>query len=268
MEETIAFVIRYGYAVLFVAVLAEQIGLPLPALPMLLAAGALAREGELGLAGVIGVAVLAAMLADLFWYAVGKHSGARVLAFLCKLSLEPDSCVRRTETSFGRHGARALLVAKFVPGLNTAAPPLAGMLGMPLARFLAFDGAGAFIWVLAFVTPGYVFADQLHLVLEWATGLGGSLFAIAVGALALYLGLKYWARWRFMHDLRVRRIDPVVLHARIEAGEHVVVVDLRHAMEVEASPQRIPGSLHIPFEDLDLRLAEIPPDREIVLYCT
>lgn len=268
MEEALDFVVRHGYAVLFVAVLAEQIGLPLPALPILLAAGALARQGELSLGPVIAVTVVAALLADLVWFAIGRKSGARVLSLLCKLSIEPDSCVRRTENSFAKHGARALLVAKFIPGLNTAAPPLAGMLGMPVSRFLWCDGIGALLWALAFTLPGFVFADQLHFAAAWAASLGGSLVLVAIGALALYLALKFWARWRFLRDLRVRRIEPVELAALIDERRELAIVDLRHGVEVEADPVHIPGALHIPFEDLDARFTEIPPDREIILYCT
>src|SRR5947209_14628312 len=139
MNESIEFVLRHGYALLFLWIFAEQGALPLPSIPLLLAAGALVREGRMNGALAIGCGVAAALLADNIWFQLGRHRGAAVLRFLCRIALEPDSCVRRTEGAFLRYGSRSLLLAKFVPGLNAAAAPLAGISGMRLGRFLWFD---------------------------------------------------------------------------------------------------------------------------------
>jgi membrane protein DedA with SNARE-associated domain len=154
LNEPIQFLLQHGYVLLFAWVLIEQMGLPVPAVPLLIAAGALAGSGRINLTVAMGLAIIAVLLADVFWYYLGRYRGGRVLKLLCRISLEPDSCVRRTEDVFARHGAHSLLIAKFVPGLNTAAPTLAGIFRMPLARFMVFDGLGAFFWVSTFAGLG------------------------------------------------------------------------------------------------------------------
>ncbi len=268
MDDAIHFLLQHGYIVLFAWVLAEQIGLPLPAVPFLFAAGALGGSGRLNLGLAIGVAVLASLLSDVIWYEIGRRRGSRVLQLLCRISLEPDSCVRRTEDVFARHGARSLLVAKFIPGLSTAAPPLAGIFHMRLRRFLLFDGLGAFIWAGAFAGLGYVFSDQLERLAAYAVQMGASLAAVLGGCLALYILWKYVQRHRFLRQLRIARIAPEELKRRLDEGDNVMIVDLRHSLDFEAEPYTIPGALRLPPEELEHRHHEIPRDRDIVLYCT
>ncbi len=267
MQETLDFLTRHGYAVLFLWVFTEQAGVPLPAAPALLAAGALAGAGRLSLAGVVAVALLAAMAADSLWYEIGRRRGGRVLNSLCRISLEPDSCVRRTEETFARHGARSLLVAKFVPGLSTVAPPLAGIFRMRFGRFLLFNTAGTLIWVGGFAGAGYAFGGQIERLAAGASGMGTWLFAALVGALVAYVLGKYVQRRRFIATLRVARMTPEELKRRMDAGEDIVVVDLRHSLDFEAEPEKIPGALHLKPEDLEQRHEEIPRDRDVVLYC-
>lgn len=268
MNETTEFLVRHGYLLLFGMVLAEQMGLPLPAIPLLLAAGALSGTGRLNLGVSVGLAVVAALAGDVTWYYIGKIKGGRVLSFLCRISLEPDTCVRKTEETFAKRGAKTLVTAKFVPGLSTIAPPLAGMFGMRLGRFIAYDTLGTLLWVLAYIMTGYIFADQIEAATEYALQFGSWLFAFVLAALAGYLGWKYYQRQRFIAKLRVDRIQPEELKRRLEAGEDVVVVDLRHSMEFEAEPRTIPGALRMTTEEVEARHDEIPRDREIVLYCT
>ncbi len=268
VDEAIQFLVRQGYTVLFVWVLVEQIGLPLPAIPLLLAAGALAGAGRLNIAIAIGVAVLAALLSDIVWYQIGRHRGSRVLQLLCRISLEPDWCVRRTEDVFARHGARSLLVAKFIPGLNTVAPPLAGIFRMRLPRFLLFDSLGALLWAGGFAGLGYLFSQQLERVAASALRLGTSLVGVLVGGLAAYIIWKYVQRQRFLRQLRIARISPEELKRKLDAGEDVVIVDLRHSLDFQAKPHTIPGALRLPVEELEQRHHEIPSNRDIVLYCT
>jgi len=268
MDETIRFLLHHGYVVLIAWVFAEQMGLPIPSMLGLLAAGALAGSGQLKLALVVLFPVSGALLADVIWYELGKYRGAKILNLLCRISLEPDSCIRNTENRFARSGAKALMIAKFVPGLSTAAPPLAGMFGMRFTRFLAFDGAGALFYNGVFVFFGYVFSHQLEDVAQIALGLGAGLLALVAGGLLLYIGWKYFQRQRFLRTLRVLRITPEELKQRIDAGEDVTVVDLRHSMDFEADPNTIPGAYALPSEELDNRYREIPADREIILYCT
>jgi len=191
VDDVFRFLVRHGYAMLFAWVAAEQIGFPVPAIPLLLAAGALAGAGKLNLGLVIGTAVLASILSDVAWYEVGRRKGMKVLNLLCRMSLEPDSCVRRTEDVFTRHGARSLLVAKFVPGLTTAAPPLAGIFRMRRSRFVFFDAAGAAIWAGAFAGLGWLFSDRLERLAVQAARLGTWVLVILLTSLAAYVLWKY-----------------------------------------------------------------------------
>ncbi len=268
MAQAIEFLVRHGYLVLFGFVLAEQAGLPVPALPVLLAGGALVRTGQLGAAGLLAACVSASLLSDLAWFEVGRRRGGRVMGVLCRISLEPDSCVRNTERFFARHGARSLLVAKFVPGLNTAAPPMAGIFGMRRAPFILYSTAGALLWVGTAAGLGYVFGDQLEEVLAWAETAGVRFGAVLGGALLLYLGVKLVQRQRFLRELRIARIAPEELRRRIELGEEIAVIDLRHSKDFALDPQTVPGAFHLPVEELGQRHHEIPEDRELVLLCT
>jgi membrane protein DedA with SNARE-associated domain len=263
-----AFLMRHGYAVLFGIVLLEQAGLPLPALPVLLAMGALVGAGHFNLAAAILVVVAASLIPDLAWFELGRRHGARMLALLCRISLEPDSCVRRTENVLAAGGARALLFAKFIPGLSTAAPPVAGMLRMRLSRFLLWDTAGAVLWAGSLLAVGYAFSNELERIAEMAARLGGRMVAAVAAGLAGYVLWKYVQRRRFIREIAVARITPEELRRRLDAGEDIVVVDLRHSMEFDAEPAMVPGAIHLLPDELDARHGEIPRDREVVLYCT
>ncbi len=268
MEETLQFLVRHGLVVLFVFVLAEQIGLPLPSIPLLLAVGALSRAGHMNLASAAAVAVGASLVADVAWYEIGRRRGGAVLGWMCRISLEPDSCVRQTEEFFVRHGARSLLVAKFVPGLTTAAPPLSGMLRMKLWRFLLYDLTGALVWAALFIGLGYAFSSQLQRVLDWALGLGGAFGLVVFGPLAGYLAFKYLQRARALKEVRGARIEPDELKRLLDVRAAITVVDMRHSVEIEVEPETIPGALRMAAEELERRHAEIPRDREIALFCT
>ena len=265
LEQAADFLVRHGYAVLFGWVLLEQLGLPIPAAPLLIAAGALARAGKLNLTFAVALPFIALILADLFWYFLGRYRGGRILKLLCRISLEPDSCVRRTENLFIRYGVRSLLVAKFIPGLNTAAPSLAGVFRMPVRRFLIFDSLGGLLWVVTVTSLGLIFSDQLErIALRW----GGWLVAVLAGGLAAYVLWKFIQRQRFLRRLRIARITPKELMDKLTAKENISIVDLRQPMDIEAFPQMIPGALRIAMEEIEERHREIPRDRDVVLYCS
>ena len=265
LEQAADFLIRHGYVVLFGWVLIEQLGLPIPAAPLLIAAGALARAGKMNLTFALTLAFIAVILADLFWYSLGRYRGGRILKLLCRISLEPDSCVRRTENLFIRHGVRSLLVAKFIPGLNTAAPSLAGVFRMPVRRFLIFDSLGGFLWVVTVTSLGLILGDQLERIsLRW----GGWLVAVLAGGLTAYVLWKFIQRRRFLRRLRIARITPNELMDKLTAKENISIVDLRQPMDIETFPQMIPGALRIAMEEIEERHGEIPRDRDVVLYCS
>jgi membrane protein DedA with SNARE-associated domain len=268
MSETVHFILHHGYAVLAVWVFAEQFGFPISSIPVLLAAGALAGTGNLGLAGVLLFPVVGSLIADGIWYEIGRYKGSKVLNVLCRISLEPDSCVRNTENLFARRGAKALVAAKFVPGFSIVAPPLAGMLGMRISRFLLFDGMGALAYIGSFVGLGYVFSRQLEDIARVSLRLGTGLLALLAVGLALYIVWKYAQRQRFLRKLRISRITPEELKQKMDANEDLVVVDLRHSMDFGSDPATIPGALYLPSEEFEHRYKELPVDKELVLYCT
>ena len=262
------FLVRHGYVVLFAVVLGEQLGLPLVGAPVLMAAGALAGAGRFSLTLAVGLAVAACLIGDLVWFEMGRRRGAPILSLLCRISLELDSCVRRTEDIFSRWGARVLLVAKFVPGLNTVAPPLAGVVGMPWKRFLRWDAGGAAVWTFVYVGLGYLFSAQIEALALALTGLGRGAAFIVGAVLAGYLGLKYWQRHRFIRGLRIARITPQELLGRIQGDAPMMIVDLRNLDHLVSEGLRIPGSIHMDPDDLARHHAEIRRDQEIALYCS
>lgn len=258
----------YGYWAVAGGMLIEQF-VPLAAgEAVLLAGGALAATGRLHAGLAIPLALAGTLTADLIWYEAGRRGGHRVLQMLCRIAIEPDSCVKSGKDLFGRLGAMVLLISKFVPGLNSIGQPLAGALGMPRWRFVSFDAAGAIAWVGLYFGLGYVLGDQLVVVVAALVHrLGGWIAMIAVAAVG-YLGFKVLRRQHLLRQLRIARITPEELARKMNAGEPVYVVDLRHAVEVQAQPMKIPGALRIDPGALEEGRAKIPRDRELILYCT
>ena len=268
MHGVIPFLLRHGYWVLAVNVFAEQVGLPVPSFPILLAMGALAGTGNRSFAAALVLAILASLASDLMWFWLGRVRGASILNLMCRVSLEPDSCVSNTKSMFTKHGARTLLVAKFVPGLGATAAPLAGLTRMPMLKFLPTDILGAGIWSASYLAIGYIFRDQLEAVGDLAQRMGSWLVLLILAVLVIYLTLKYYQRQRFIRDLRVARITPEELMAMITSGSDVTVVDLRHSIEVKVDRMKLPGAIWIDLNELDERYQEIPSDREVILYCS
>jgi membrane protein DedA with SNARE-associated domain/rhodanese-related sulfurtransferase len=265
MTHPMEFLVKHGYLVLFAGVLAEQIGLPVPATPFLLAAGALAGLHKFSFGKVLAAAVIASLISDCIWFYWGKHRGSSILGLLCRISLEPDSCVAETKATYARYGSKSLLFAKFVPGLTTIAPPMAGMLRLPFWKFIALDTGGALLWAGSYSTVGWMFRGQLEILADSVGRFGVGLGGIFAFGLALYIGVKYVQRKRIYRALRIARIAPIELKARMDAGENLTVVDLRNSTEWQEG--RIPGSIQLADNDLDSRLASMAGS-EIVLYCS
>lgn len=268
MEELQTLLAHYGLWIVALAVLIDQAGIPIPAPPTLILAGGLIGSGELAAGPTLAAAALASLPADLVWFEIGRRRGRSVLRLLCRISLEPDSCVRTTSDSFARRGPATLLFSKFVPGLQTIAPPLAGASGMSHARFLAFDLPGALIWASAFLLGGALLADQIQQVLGALAEVGGSLAILLLVMLAGWIAWKYWNRQRFLRALHTMRIEPDALNALYGGPEPPLVFDLRHPDQVSADGARLPGSTLLRVDELDTRHHEIPRDRDIILYCT
>jgi len=262
------FLHTYGYPMVFAAVLAENLGLPVPSFFVVLFAAAMGTQGRFTIPGLVAVSLVGALSGDFIWYALGRVRGRPILRTLCSLSPNPDSCVSRTENLFERHGPKSLLVAKFVPGLNTVGPPLAGMLKLSPVRFGLFDLGGAGLWTGAAIALGVAFRSQLDWLSAWlrAFGLTGGLALLTV--FLGWIALKWVERRRFYQLLERSRITVTELRELMDKGEAPVVVDLRSALSFSAEGVKIPGAIQIPPHEFSSRHAAIPRGRPVVMVCT
>jgi membrane protein DedA with SNARE-associated domain/rhodanese-related sulfurtransferase len=249
-------------------VLLNQLGLPVPAVPTLVVAGAVVVDHPWWGAEFIVGAVIACMAGDTAWYVAGRIYGNRVMKLLCRISVSPDSCVSESQVRFERWGPMAIVVAKFVPGLAIIAPPLAGALRMGLPRFLGLSAAAASLWVGACVAAGMLLKPQIDWLLPRAARVGGPIALLIGAALGIYIAFKWWQRQRFLSLLRMARISVSELYQRMESPPVPVIVDVRSASARTLDPRRIPGALHVPLTQVDKHLGALPRDGEIVLYCT
>jgi membrane protein DedA with SNARE-associated domain/rhodanese-related sulfurtransferase len=268
MNPQVQDIIRHGYLWLFLVALLERIGLPLLVTPIVIAAGAVAGlRDDLSLLGIVVVTVVATELGDLVWFELGRRQGSSVLRLLCKISLEPDSCVRKSEDAFARHTTTSLITSKFIPGVGRLAAPVAGMSGMSRARFLLVNALGTLVWSVIFALVGFIPARKLPIdvLLERAAGWLLVLLAIAVLANVIW---KYVQREKFIRSLRVSRMTVQELKGALDRGERPFVVDLRHKLEFLVNPRTVATAIRIAPDELPLRHAELPRDREVVLYCT
>jgi membrane protein DedA with SNARE-associated domain len=268
MHSTLEFLVHHGYVVLLVWVFLEQAGLPLPSIPLLLAAGALGGMNRLNFGFSFLVSVIACLCADIIWYELGRRKGIKIVQWLCKISLEPDSCVRRTEGVFEKQGAKSLLLAKFLPGLSAVATPLAGIFQMNMRRFLVYDAAGSILWAGTYLGLGYIFSNQIEQIAMHIQQLGGGMALVLGIFIGCYISYKFIARQKFLRDLRIARISPEELKEKIDLGENLTIVDLRHSLDFEADPETIPGAFRMDASELEHKDEKLPRDREVILYCT
>ncbi|HSV60505.1 MAG TPA: VTT domain-containing protein [Variovorax sp.] len=268
MQELLELATRHGVAVVFLATLAARLGAPVPASAVLVVAGGLVAAGDLSLVAVLGVAVLANVLGDGAWYYAGRHFGYRVMRLLCKVSMSPDSCVRRSESLITDWGGASLLAAKFVPGVSVVAPPMAGALHMPLLRFTLFDAAAGLIWTGVFVGLGWVFSEQIQAVLDAMANAGAVGAALLVALIIIGVGMRWWRRRAVLRDLDMMRIGVDELRALLDDSESApVVIDVRSEAATAIDPRRIPGALPMHPDGIERHVPQLPRDREIVLYC-
>ena len=268
MQDIVALLVEYGLLVVFANVFLEQIGVPIPALPTLIVAGALVAHNRMDLAALLAVALAASILADTVWFLIGRWQGHRVLRTVCRLSLSPDSCVRGTEDLFERAGMSSLAYAKFIPGYSTVAPPLAGAMGKTLGSFVFWDGIGSLLWLGLGVGIGILFHRTVNRALDYLETLGYWAAGILGFVVLLVILAKWWQRRRVYKLLRLARISVAELKRLMDAGEAPVIVDVRNRSAHLHDPRRIPGALRMTVDEIDERLAELPRDREVVLYCT
>lgn len=265
MTYLISLIQQYGLFIVFANVFLEQIGLPVPAYPTLLITGALLSQGNYSVVTLLLVAVIAALVADLFWYFSGRTYGRRIMTKLCRISLSPDSCVRQTESIYLRIGPPALLFCKFIPGFASISSALAGTLGTKSITFIVFDSIGAAIWAGSAILLGGLFSsaiDELLNVLMQMGKWGGILIAFG---LVVFIASKWWQRYRFMKSLRMAQISVEELSQMLENGLKPLIVDVRPT-HLQADGI-IPGAIAMSIDNVDTVELNAPLDGEIVLYC-
>ena len=266
MQELTHLIEGYGLLLIFAVVLLDEIGLPIPSLPALVAAGAVARNGHFPLPAVIGAALAGALLADTIWYWAARHFGRRILAILCRISLAPDSCVRQTENLFHRVGPWSLLFARYVPAFTNIAVAMAAVLRLPLAFFLSLNLAGGFLYYGLAALVGALFHRAVADILNTMAAFGTISIAVLAAVFAIYVLLRWWERVTFIRQLRMDRITVEELIDLMESGNPPVILDVRSA-DTRDRDGIIPGALAAHPEDIHPRLTEISPETEIVVYC-
>ncbi|OUL99974.1 VTT domain-containing protein [Variovorax sp. JS1663] len=271
MEALIALMVDHVLAVVFIATFAARVGLPVPAAPVLVVAGGIAAIAEpVLIVAMVGATLLANVLGDAVWFYAGRIYGYRFMRLLCKISISPDSCVRRSESLITRWGGLSLVAAKFVPGVSVVAPPMAGALGMSSLRFLAFETVAALLWAGVFLCLGWVFREQIQAVLDALANAGGVATAALVAVLAAMLARRWWRRRSFLRATTMPRATIEELAALMGQEMPPVLIDVRGEAGVQVDPRRIPGALAIPLKTLQQRGEALPFDagqREIILYC-
>jgi membrane protein DedA with SNARE-associated domain/rhodanese-related sulfurtransferase len=267
-EALVLTLMQYGLTVVFLNVLLNQLGLPVPAVPTLIVAGAVGAQAHLALGELFAASVAACLIADSAWYWVGYKYGIRVLRTLCRISLEPDSCVSQTQSRFEHWGINSLVIAKFVPGLAIIAPPLAGAMRIGWPRFLALSTLAGVLWSGAALLAGLLFRTQIQQLLRTLQSLGSAVAIVGISLLGIYVAYKWWQRARFYALLRMARIDVSELYDLMQAGAAPVVIDVRSATARALEPHWIPGAINITLAEVGQKLKDLPRDRDIIVYCT
>jgi len=267
MDFIITLIREYGVGIVFLNVLVEQLGAPIPAYPVMVVAAAIQGQGGvLSQQGwLVAVAVAAALLADSVWFALGRRYGRRVLARLCRISLSPDSCVQNTESLYARWGAKSLVIAKFVPGFASIASALAGAVGTRAGRFLWFDGLGALLWVGSAALLGGLFSSAVEDLLDVLAQLGFWGLLLVAAALALFVARRWWSRRQVIRSLRMERLTVGELNGMLQNGERPVILDVRSALAFAQA--HIPGALSYDLHDRQAELPAIDPGMQVVIYC-
>ncbi len=273
MPIALVFFVQYAYPILFLWVLVEQLGIPIPSIPLLLTAGTLTATHRLSNFTALFAVLLACAIADSLWFFLGRKYGGSVLRLLCRLSFESTTCVAKTEGYFTRRGPVTLLFSKFVPGLSTVAPPIAGQTGMSYGRFLLYDLAGTVIWAEAYLLAGRFFGDLAKRSAPFFHWLGHFAFFIFVAMVLGFIGYRIFKQRKFLSQVRSMRLEPTELMQMLDsATEHgntpPFIVDLRHPLDYLPDPRVLPGAVRIGPNELTQHNEIIPRDRDVILYCT
>ena len=261
---------RHGYALTFAVLLAETIGLPFPASIALVAAGAAIASHTLSATGVVLAALMGLMVGDIWQFWLGRYTGWALLGFLCRLSMNPETCILRSAESFYKRGKATLIVAKFIPGVNTMAAPLAGSMKMRFGQFLSLDFAGALLYTITYLLIGYVSRDFLAATLNSIYAAGRIMEVAIIVALVIYVVYRIVQYQKYREYDFAPRVPAQDLAARLAAGEadRLLIVDVRSHGYYDVGAERILGSIRIEPNNLEEELKNLPKDKDIYLYCT
>ena len=268
MEELTQLLAQHGLSVVFVNVLITQAGVPVPAIPMLVVSGAFVAEGQIGWASLVAVTLVASLIGDSLWYAAGRRYGNRILRTLCRIAIEPDSCVKQTENIFDTWGAPSLMVAKYVPGFATIAPPLAGMMRLGVPPFLLYSAVAALLWAGLPIILGFVFHTEVAWVLAWLESMGSGAVALIASVAFLYVSAKMLERYLLIRLLRSVRITVPELRDLMAEPQRPVILDVRSAAARRMEPRRLPGAIAVDMENARPAVVAVSPDREVIVYCS
>jgi len=256
--------VSHPYMVLLTSGLLERIGAPLLFSPVLVAAGALAAAGQVRFDVALWIALATCVAGDALWFELGRKKGDSVLSTLCRISFEPDSCVRRSKVFFEKSANRTLLFSKWLPGVSHVVPAVAGLSGVEREHFFLTNLAGSAIWVVVLMLAGYLPVERIHV----ASAVAPVVFEASLALLAGNIGFKYWQRRRFLKELYKSRITPGEVRRMMDSGENMVVLDLRHPLDSVTDPRTLPGAIRVLPEEVTRRADTLPRDEEIILYCT
>jgi len=270
MNDLLSSISRHGYLFLAVVCFAEAIGLPVPAALAILTAGAVVAYGDLHLYLVLSVGVLAMLIGDVILYFTGRVSGWALLGFLCRLSANPETCILRSAEYFYRRGKQTLLFAKFIPGINTMSPPLAGSMKMHVGDFLQFDTLGAILYVGVYSVVGYLFSDALRAITRGLRSAGFAAEVIFGIGLAAYLIYRIWVYRKYRLLDVIPRVPAEELAKRLasDAAAKMLIADVRSHGYYDADSERIAGSIRLEPNNLVEEIKHLPKEQEIYLYCT
>ena len=264
MKSFMHLVVGHPYLVLLASGLMERVGAPLLFSPVLVAAGALAAGGHLRFDVAVWIALATCVIGDTLWYEIGRKKGDRVLSMLCRISLEPDSCVRRSKVFFEKGANRTLIFSKWLPGVSHVVPAVAGLSGIEREHFFVMNAAGSALWIVALMLAGYLPVERMHV----ASAVGPMLFEASLVVLAANVGVKYVQRRQFLKELYKSRITPQDVLQLLDTGEKIVILDLRHPLDSLADPRTLPGAVRVLPNEITSRADMLPKDEEIILYCT
>jgi membrane protein DedA with SNARE-associated domain len=268
MEALLHVIEHHGYSALVTIVFMEAIGLPIPAAIALLTAGAASAWGVVSPGGSLLVAVLGIVSGDTLLYFLGRKSGWWLLGVLCRVAVNPETCILRSAESFYKRGRMTLLFAKFIPGINTMAPPLAGSMKMRFSQFLRLDILGAFLYVVAYFAAGFVFSRILKDVIRVFESFGRAMEAVLIVALVGYAAYRFYLYWTHRVYRVVPRAQVAELVKHLTGGEEVIIADVRSHGYYDAGAKRIQGSIRFEPNNLHESLKQLPKDKLIFLYCT